>query len=400
MGAEILRAVGNEDDPNWSDVRGRDVSNYLRERHWIRQWSGKRWPSPGFISMNRKKELRLADLGRTLDDPGDAFFDLGMSSRHVDALVTVRTWVEVTEVFLPGQAPKVNSFIRDYNGLRGKGGIDASEFLESLDLGLPDAPIQRDMAEHVVAAVKSKARKGREGGSYRPLVDDYGRGALIVGLPLWFAVVPTAPMEPSSVVDDFASRLLLGLQAIERTVLRREWCPFDSVVVLWNPTLESIDSWAKAADHAFYSNPANVTWHKPISILRVHSLSEAVNQTAKDLDEPAPQSRFHVRWDRYSSVDAVVADQRRRFRRRHEPRPFGPKAQLQIVRMESRTGPRNRVFRLGLWLIQLRIFLWLHGRHGLRLWLRKRTSPIQIYTRWRIRKRLKELCGDGLAGCV
>ena len=67
------------------------------------------------------KELRAAELGRALDDPGDAFFELSLTSRRLDALITVRTWVEVREVFLPGQAVKVNRFIRAYNGLRGKG---------------------------------------------------------------------------------------------------------------------------------------------------------------------------------------------------------------------------------------------------------------------------------------
>ena len=150
-------------------------------------------------------------------------------ARRLDALITVRTWVEVREVFLPGQAATVNRFVREYNGIRGKGTIDGSEFLRSLDLGVPGARIQREMAGKVVRAVMKKAGKGDVGGSYRPLVNDYGRGVLIVGLPLWFAAWPQTLKEPTALIDEFAPRVLLGFQAIERNVLRQPWCPFDSV---------------------------------------------------------------------------------------------------------------------------------------------------------------------------
>lgn len=217
-GAAILRVHGNDNDPNWQDVRRRDVPKYLRERHWIRQWSGQRWPRRDFVTASWQRELRLTDLGRRMDDPGDAFFDIGCSSRYFGSWVTVRIWVEVTEVFQPGQAADVNRFVRNYNGLRGKGEIDAGVFLRSLDLDLPGPDLQRAMADHVLAAVIAKARKGREDGSYRSLVQEYGRGALIVGLPLWFSMLPWAPCDPSHALDDFVTRLLLGLNAIQRSV--------------------------------------------------------------------------------------------------------------------------------------------------------------------------------------
>ena len=167
--------------------------------------------------MHWKKELRAAELGRALDAPGDAFFELKLTNQRLDEMITVRTWVEVSEIFLPGQAAKVNRFIREYNGLRGKGAIDGSEFLRSLDLGPPGIRIQRDMADEVVAAVKRKARKGDTGGSYRLLVDDYGRGVLIIGLPLWFAAWPATIAETATLLEEFVPRVLLGFQAIERS---------------------------------------------------------------------------------------------------------------------------------------------------------------------------------------
>ena len=196
----------------------------------------------------------------------------------------MRTWVEVTEVFLPGQAKEVNHFVREYNGLRGKGEIDAHSFLQSLDLDLPSDQLQRVMADQVVDAVVKKAKKGRESGSYSDLVRDYGRGALIVGLPLWFYVLPPTPTDPSAVLADFFCRLGLGFEAIQHSVLRTNWCPFDSVVVLWNPTLESADAWAKRADCGFYSDPANVTWKEPLSASMMPALVKVAYEMAKKHD--------------------------------------------------------------------------------------------------------------------
>ena len=78
-------------------------------------------------------------------------------------------------------------------------------------------------------------------------------------LALWFATYPSDPTTPFTVLADFTPRLLLGLKKIERSVLRASWCPFDSVFVLWNPTLESINEWTKVADPDFYSDPANLS---------------------------------------------------------------------------------------------------------------------------------------------
>ena len=49
--------------------------------------------------------------------------------------------------------------------------------------------MQREMADKVIAAIEKKAKKGREEGSYKSLVRDYGRGVLIVGLPMWLRLI-------------------------------------------------------------------------------------------------------------------------------------------------------------------------------------------------------------------
>ena len=248
----ILRVHGEGEDPNLQDVPHRDLSKYLREQYWIKQWDPlHRWKFS--LGGGFTRQLRLADLNRKLDDPGDAFFQLHLFTLR--SSVNLSIWAEVTEVFLPDQAKMVNRFIREYNGLRGKGKIDPTEFLNSLKLGLPTSYSQREMADKVIEAIEKKAKKGREAGSYKSLVRDYGRGVLIVGLPMWFASYPSNPTDPSTVLTDFVTRLAHGLKKIENSILRASWCPFNSVAVLWNPTLESIDEWNKVANLNFYSDP-------------------------------------------------------------------------------------------------------------------------------------------------
>ena len=377
---DILRVCGEERDPNLQDVPHRDIPKYLREQYWIKQWSPtNRWPRHG-ISGYSWTELRLADLDRKLDDPGDAFFDLYLC--NLRSTVHVRTWVEVTEVFLPEHALKVNRFVREYNGLRGKGQIEATEFLRSLNLDPPGAHLQREMADQVICAVKNKAQKGRKGGSYQSLVRDYGRGALIVGLPIWFATLPADPTDPTTVLTDFATRLNFGLKTIEHSILRTDWCPFDSVVVLWNPTLELFDSWIKVADPNFYSDPANLRWQNPVSWTKVDSFLRKLNLLTRS------RLQFYVQWDRYSSLDAMLADQRRRFRLFNQPRPLGPKACLEVSREDVGTSLRMTCYT---WLFQLWLFVRLHGWRGLRRWIFARFSIPRLYFYLRLSHRKRKL---------
>ena len=369
----ILRVCGEEKDPNFLDVPHRDIPKYLRERYWIKQWSpGKRWKSRNFVNCSGHTKLRTADLERKLDDPGDAFFDLFLSTSQ--SIVRLRTWIEVTEVFLEDeQAEKVNRFIREYNGLHGKGEIDANEFLKSIDFGPPNSHLQHEMADRVVVAIEKKAKKGREGGSYQSLVHDYGRGQLIVGLPLWFATFPSDPTTPSIVLADFVPRLLLGLEKIKRSVLLTNWCPFDSVVILWTPTLESIDEWTKIADPDFYSDPANLSWQTPISLFRGYSFL-----TTPDLPTPAGMTH-QVQWDRYTTLDAMLADQHQWFRFPNNPRPLGLKACLEVNDLENRDSIlRMRFFN---WLLQLWLFVRINGWRGLHRWIASRFSVRRLYSR-------------------
>ena len=328
-GTEILQVVGNENDPNWQDVQPHDAANYLRERQWLQKWSKERWKYSGPVNIQGATELRLQDLGRKLDDPGDAFFDFLMWAKDSQSLVKFRTWVEVTEVFVPGQERDVNVFIKAYNNLRGGDPVNASNFLRCLNLELPVGSLQTEMADRVIGRIEAKARKGDEGGSYRQLARDYGRGALVVGLPLWFAVLPSTVQDPSH-SDDFLVRLASGFHAIEKSVLRATWCPFDSVVVLWHPSTESIDSWTRAADRKSWSDESAVAWQSLARVAQMPALLKSVGKIAQQQGHRLPAARFHVRWDRFSSLDPALADQREQNRPPNEPLPFGPKSELEI----------------------------------------------------------------------
>lgn len=122
----------------------------------------------------------------------------------------------------------------------------------------------------MIESIKKKANKGRQEGSYKSLVNDYGRGQLIVGLPLWSATFPADLVDPISTSKDFFIRLQLALNKIKHSVLLKKWCPFDSVIIIWNPTLEAIDEWIQIANKEFYTDPANISMKRPFSFIKTH----------------------------------------------------------------------------------------------------------------------------------
>ena len=61
---------------------------------------------------------------------------------------------------------------------------------------------QRRAADQVIEQVRTKLAKR----SYQELVERYGYGTLVVGMPLWFAVPADDPFRPANVLDDFVTR--------------------------------------------------------------------------------------------------------------------------------------------------------------------------------------------------
>lgn len=376
-GAGVLRVVAGANDSKWSSVPSRDVPKHLHERYWIDKWPGKRWPEDGFCHGGGKGEIGPEPLGRIANDPGDGFFRFFQvtSKWRLSAI----SWVEVTQVCIPGQDEKVKLIVRQRNGIQGKGSIDEDEFLNALERGLPDARLQRFMADRVIEAIVKKAEKGRDT-AYRKLVEEYGRGVLIVGMPLWFAGFPADPEDPGGVLHEFATRLGVAIDAIDRRVLRKSWCPFDTVSVLWTPTTEALDAWAAGANARFYNDPANRSLENPSSLLKLHGLLDEFQEYA--VDGRVPELVSYREWRRYRSVDALVRDQCRWLRLSRQLRPFGPKSEFEAGRLES---PAPWKTALSLQFLSVLRFVRAYGRRGLRRWAMARLSPGRAWWRWRTR---------------
>ena len=103
----------------------------------------------------------------------------------------------------------------------------------------------------MIAAVEKKVNKA----SYQGMWRRHGYGTLIVGLPLWFATIPADPLRVENVIDDFITRVAIGLEPFARQ-LKKKSCPFWRIVVVWAPSLESVREWHGKARYEVYDDPA------------------------------------------------------------------------------------------------------------------------------------------------
>ena len=123
-----------------------------------------------------------------------------------------------------------------------------------LNRGIPRRTAQRRAADKVVAlhsAVEKKLSKS----SYEGMSRHHGYGTLIVGLPLWFATWPLNPLRVENVVDDFTTRVGMGLKSYS-TRLRSRSCPFWRIVVVWNSSAKSLREWKREARLDIYKDPS------------------------------------------------------------------------------------------------------------------------------------------------
>ena len=67
--------------------------------------------------------------------------------------------------------------------------VDFGEFRKGLRRGRPSRMEQRRAADQVITQIERKLAKT----SYHELLERYGYGTLVVGMPLWFAVPPDDP---------------------------------------------------------------------------------------------------------------------------------------------------------------------------------------------------------------
>ena len=250
-GLEILYEGGGT-GKDLTDIAFRDLDIELREKYWIRLARDAGTGDGGSLAeITLPWKIERHELGRARSEPGDGFryvfrFLFGSSGTGGRA-----EWFEVTEVF-EGINPKdVKAFMRINNGGEAGSPFDPEEFLEGLDMGLPSRAAQRRAADKVIAAVEKKMNKPSYEAMWRP----HGYGTLIVGLPLWFAGGPLDPLRVENVIDDFETRVLMGLRPYARQ-LKKKTCPFWRIVVVWNVSVQSMREWNSKARLDIHDDPA------------------------------------------------------------------------------------------------------------------------------------------------
>ena len=290
-----------------------------------------------------------SELGRGPTDPGDGLIYkvqvFPQAEEHFE-------WWEVTEVFTTVSARDIEGAMRAQNGIRGKHTVNLAEFLRTMKRGRPSRAEQRRAADKVIEQIRRKLTKR----SYQELVERYGYGTLVVGMPLWFAVLPDDPFRAANALDDFVTRTSVGLEEVKRSQLGQPDCPFREVIVTWDTTPEAIDEWRQHRS-AYYDDVANASLGGLIpSSMLLDRVSSLMSMT--DLpEEEMPSRSLHL-----------GAEVKKR-RSGTGPYPELVRALGQLVRrLEDQGDNIGERLRTGIVLTLCKV-LWfkrLHGSRGLR----------------------------------
>ena len=360
-GLGVIYAGEATQEKEWTNIPVRDRTGRLREVYWAKRAEGVML-GKSFLRLDLHLTTDRGDIGRQRDNPGDRFVFLATVSPKVDGNFE---WIEVTEVFTTTSAEKIDGAMRVWNGISGNWNIDFDRFRQGLKRGRPARAAQRRAADDVIDAVRKKARKR----SYDELVEKYGYGTLVVGMPFWFAVPPINPFRPENALDDFFVRTILGLEEIKRTELRRHSCPFKHVIVIWDPTPEAIQEWNERRSRE-YEDVTNVSLITPITLLKMGQLLEIANATLEKEAIPEserPSMMFHI--------DMKV----KKSKSGKGPYPEVVKAMQEILRRrdknEKQEGTGEKLKRwIALQLCKLLCFVRLNGIDGLEKWVTRRFS--------------------------
>ncbi len=367
---EILYATPDPKD-DMSGVGNRDLPAELRERYWIEQGkdagTSRSWADVGVVIP---WQIERHELGRSRNEPGDGF-------RYVVRAGTAGVggraeWFEVTEVFEGVKARDIEAFMRIRNGIATRQTFDPGAFLNGLDLGTPGRAAQRRAADSVIQAVGKKLAKG----SYRDMSKAHGFGTLIVGLPLWFASYAANPYRAENVIDDFVTRVSIGLKPHFRRLKSRQ-CPFWRIVVVWKSSGQSMREWTCRARLDLYDDPA--LWNLTGTPAKAGSL------TASLVDLTPEGLTLHIAGARPEKLKKRV----------QLPPRMAPLLQIvENVATRHRVPPYQRIkWRVLKRCLELARFVRVHGWAGLERWVVARLSPshwIALLARRRRAERLFE----------
>ena len=257
-GLSVLYANEAVDDREWATISERDRTGRLREVYWMRRGESK-ISAKSFVNVTMYWRPDRSAIGRKRDDPGDGFTYLADMTQTGGRF----EWLEVTEVFTTVPASQIEEAMRAWNGIPTRTPVDLVEFRKNLPRGRPTKSDQRRAADRVIAQVERKLSKR----SYNELLEKYGYGTLVVGLPLWFAVPPDNPFRSENALDNFYARTMLGLEEIKRNMLRRRNCPFRNVFVLWDTTPQAMRTWLEKRSVENYGYVANANLEDLLDVL-------------------------------------------------------------------------------------------------------------------------------------
>ena len=287
-GLSVLYAREAAEEREWAAIPDRDRTGRLREVYWARRAVSKSGRK-SFVSMNLNWWADRTEIGRRRDEPGDGFIYLVDMTPRVDEGFE---WLEVTEVFTTVPASKIEGAMRAWNGIPDKHPVDFDQFRKDLRRGRPSRVEQRGAADQVIAQIETKLAKA----SYHELLEKYGYGTLVVGMPLWFAVPPDDPFRAENAVDDFMTRTALALEDVRRRVLRRRDCPFRKVMVVWDTSPQALRAWREVRS-AEYEDAANTRLENPMGASMSGVISDALEKAivkAATPESEVPSMCFHV----------------------------------------------------------------------------------------------------------
>ena len=378
-GLSVLYANQAMKDRGWADVPGRNKVSRLREVYWLRGVA----PSAPESSLRMQLYWRPdhGELGRRADLPGDGFAYVATMFPSAEANFE---WFEVTEVFTTVSPEKINAAMSARNGIASKQPVDFDDFLGMLKKGRPSRVEQRKAADAVIAQTERKLSKS----SYRELMERYGYGTLVVGLPLWFAALPEDPWRAENALDDFLTRTSLGLNELKQRVLERRDCPFRRIRVTWDTTPEAWREWSRKRS-VDYDDAANMGLENPIPIAKMMALcSESLDRAISKTECPDSEA---------PSMSLLIERKTQKTRRGRGPYPEMVVQLEQIVRERERQGDgilrkvRQRIF---LALLPLLCVVRICGLGVLVRWIGRRMSVSHIWKMHATRHRARLLYAE------
>ena len=364
-GLSVLYANQAMEERGWADVPDKNKVSRLREVYWLRRVAPLGPKSSLKVQSYWRPDQR--ELGRRADLPGDGFAYVVSMFPSTEASFE---WFEVTEVFTTVSPKQINAAMRARNGIASKQPVNFDDFLGMLRKERPSRAEQRKAADSVIAQTEKKLSKS----SYRELMERYGYGTLVVGLPLWFAVLPEDPWRAENALDDFYTRTSLGLNELKQRALKRRDCPFRRIRVTWDTTPEAWRDWSRRRS-ADYDDVANAGLENAIPVAKIMTLLSESSE----------------------AVSIIVERKTQKTRPGRGPYPEMVARLRQIVREQERLGNdilrkvRKRIF---LALLPLLCVVRICGLGGLARWIVRRMSVSHVWKVHATRRRARILYAE------